>query len=135
MISPDAAGSDRGDFVLVYDGECPVCSTYVRYVRIRESVGKITLIDAREGGPWVRRIQEEGLDLNEGMVLVYGNRIYHGADCIHMLALLSSPSGLFNRANAAIFRRPGLARVLYPVLRSGRNLLLRLLGRSKLEPS
>ena len=135
MISPDAAGSDCGDFVLVYDGECPVCSTYVRYVRIRESVGTITLIDAREGGPWVRRIQEEGLDLNEGMVLVYGNRIYHGADCIHMLALLSSPSGLFNRANAAIFRRPGLARVLYPVLRSGRNLLLRLLGRSKLEPS
>lgn len=135
MSPPGTAASDEGDFVLVYDGECPVCSTYVRYVRIKDSVGKITLVNAREGGPWVQHVERKGLDLNEGMVLIYGNRIYHGADCIHMLALLSSPSGLFNRVNAAIFRQPGLARILYPVLRSGRNLLLRLLGRSKLEPS
>jgi predicted DCC family thiol-disulfide oxidoreductase YuxK len=126
--------SDARAPVLVYDGECPVCSAYVRYVRIRESVGELTLVNARsDDGPWVRRIKEEGLDLDEGMVLIYGDRFYHGADCIHMLALLSSPSGFFNRINALIFKSPTLSKLLYPVLRAGRNLLLRLLGRSKLE--
>lgn len=121
--------------VLVYDGECPVCSTYVRYMRIKESVGNLTLVNAREGGKWVEEVRDAGYDLDEGMVLLYGGRIYHGADCINMLALLSSRSGMFNKVNAAIFRQPTLSRVLYPVLRTGRNLLLRLLGRKKLKAS
>lgn len=121
------------ELVLVYDGECPVCSSYVRYVRLRESVGRVSLINARDGGPWVERVRAAGLDLDEGMVLLYGGRFYHGADCIHMLALLSTDSGVFNRINSAIFRSAGLSTVLYPVLRFGRNLLLRLLGRKPLH--
>ena len=58
---------------------------------------------------------------------------YHGHDCIHMLALLSTPSSAFNRLNAARFRAPRAARLLYPVLRTGRNAALRLLGRSKIR--
>jgi predicted DCC family thiol-disulfide oxidoreductase YuxK len=118
--------------VLVYDGDCPVCSAYVRYVRIKASAGALLLVNAREGGPWVARVRQANLDLDEGMVLFYGGRAYHGADCIHMLALLSTSSGSFNRLNALLFSRPSLARMLYPVLRAGRNLLLRLLHRSKL---
>src|SRR5581483_6348156 len=119
--------------VLVYDGDCPVCSTYVRYVRIKESAGGLLLVNARDGGPWVAQVRQARLDLDEGMVLFYGGRAYHGADCIHMLALLSTSSGSFNRLNALVFRHPGLARVLYPVLRAGRNLLLRILHRPKLR--
>jgi predicted DCC family thiol-disulfide oxidoreductase YuxK len=118
---------------LVYDGDCPVCSAYVRFVRLRESVGKVELIDARGGGPWVDRARAAGLDLNEGFALFYGERWYYGPDCIQMLALLSSPSGLFNRINAVAFRSPRVASALYPVLRGGRNLLLRILGRRPLE--
>lgn len=126
---------DEHGLILVYDGECPVCKVYVRYMRIKESVGKLTLVDARAGGQWVRKIEKAGFDLNEGFVLIYGSRIYYGPDCIHMLALLSSGSGLFNRLNATIFKRPRLSKILYPILRFGRNLLLRLLGRSKIETS
>jgi predicted DCC family thiol-disulfide oxidoreductase YuxK len=119
--------------VLVYDGACPVCSQYVRYVRIRESAGTLALVNARDGGPWVDRVVQEGLNLDEGMVLFYGGRAYHGVDCVHMLALLSTRLGAFNRLNALAFSQPGLARVTYPVMRAGRNLLLRLLGRPKLH--
>lgn len=119
--------------VLVYDGACPVCSQYVRYVRIRASAGELLLVNARDGGPWVERVVQEGLDLDEGMVLFYGGRAYHGVDCVHMLALLSTNLGAFNRLNALAFSRPALARVSYPVMRAGRNLLLRLLGRPKLH--
>jgi predicted DCC family thiol-disulfide oxidoreductase YuxK len=119
--------------VVVYDGGCPVCSSYVRYVRIRKSAGHLTLVNARDGGPWVDQVLEAGLNLDEGMVLFFGGRAYHGVDCVHMLALLSTGSGTFNRINALIFRRPSLARFAYPILRAGRNLLLRILNRPKLH--
>src|ERR1700685_1118524 len=123
---------DEG-LVLVYDGECPVCSSYVQYVRLKESVGRVTLVNARDGGPWVDRIRAAGLDLDEGMALYYAGRFYHGADCVHMLALLSTGSGPFNRIHSAIFRNARWSAFLYPILRFGRNLLLRLLGRKRLH--
>lgn len=82
---------------------------------------------------WVDRVVAQGLALDEGMAMYYGGRWYHGADCIHMLALLSTPSGIFNRINAAVFRHPRLARIIYPALRAGRNLLLKVLNRSPLQ--
>jgi predicted DCC family thiol-disulfide oxidoreductase YuxK len=117
---------------LVYDGECPFCSRYVQYVRVREHV-KLHLVNARDGGPLVDEMRAQGLDLDEGMVLKMGGRYYHGADCIHVLATLSTPSSAFNRINARIFSSPTLSRSIYPVLRAGRNGVLALLGRSKLR--
>jgi predicted DCC family thiol-disulfide oxidoreductase YuxK len=126
-------GPGNAQPVLVYDGACPVCSQYVRYVRIKESAGRLLLINARDGGPWVECVVRAGLNLDEGMVLFYGGRAYHGVDCVHLLALLSTGSGVFNRLNALAFRQPIVARFSYPVMRAGRNLLLRLLGRAKLN--
>ncbi len=123
MSAPDAT--------LFYDGDCPFCSRYVRLLKLREALGGLALVDARQGGPEVARIAAEW-DLDEGMALVIGGRVYHGADCIHRLALMSTGSGLFNRLNAAVFRSATLSRLLYPVLRAGRNATLRLLGRPKL---
>jgi predicted DCC family thiol-disulfide oxidoreductase YuxK len=118
---------------IVYDGQCPFCSRYVQLLRLRESLGTVHLIDAREGGPIVEELQRARVDLDEGMVLKLDDRLYHGHDCIHVLALLSTPSGLFNRINASVFRSPLAARMLYPVLRAGRNAVLRLLGRTKIH--
>ena len=117
---------------LIYDGECPFCSAYVRFLRLREAVGTVKLLDARDGGPLVSKIFSDGFDLDEGMVLKIGARIYHGDDCIHALALMSSGSGLFNRITAGIFKSPVRARLLYPLLRACRNGTLRVLGRRKL---
>jgi predicted DCC family thiol-disulfide oxidoreductase YuxK len=119
---------------VVYDGQCPFCSRYVQLVRLRETLGQVRLIDARKGGPQVDEVRRAGLDLDDGMVLKLDGRLYHGADCINMLALLSTPSSGFNRLNAALFRSPTASRLLYPVLRAGRNAVLRLLGRGKIEP-
>jgi predicted DCC family thiol-disulfide oxidoreductase YuxK len=128
------AEQGNAEVLIVYDGQCPFCSRYVELVRLRESLGKVELIDAREGGAVVDEIRAAGLDLDEGMVLKLDGRLYHGADCIHMVALLSTPSSWFNRVNAAMFRSRTASRLLYPVLRTGRNTVLRMLGRSKLNP-
>lgn len=125
------AGSDGA--VIVYDGDCPFCSRYVAMLRLRESLGAVRLINARDGGPLVEELQRRGVDLDEGMVLLLDGKMHHGADSVNMLALLSTSVGPFNKLNAAIFRSPGASRVLYPVLRTGRNLILRLLGRTKIS--
>lgn len=130
-----AMATNGAGATLVYDGECPFCSAYVKYVRVRESVGGLKLVDARSGEPPVDEIRRRGYDLDEGMVLVIGNRFYHGADCINALAMLSSESSAFNRLNAAVFKSERLSKLLYPALRFGRNTTLRLLGRRKMGSS
>ncbi len=118
---------------IIYDGQCPFCSRYVELVRLRDSLGRVELVNAREGGPVVDEAVSAGLDLDDGMVLKVGDRLYHGDECVHMLALLSTPSGAFNRINGAIFRSRTASRLLYPLLRAGRNATLRLLGRTKMN--
>ena len=125
-----AAAAER--MAIVYDGACPFCSRYVRLLRLREALGPVALVDARQGGPLVDEVERRGLRLDEGMVLVLGEHMHHGADCIHRLALLSTESDRFNRLNGWIFRSPAASRLLYPVLRLGRGVALRLLGRGKL---
>lgn len=118
---------------LVYDGDCPFCSAYVRLVRVREAVGRLHLVDARAGGREVEQAVAQGLDLDQGMVLKLGSQFYSGAECMHVLASLGTRSGAFNRLNAAVFASPTLARWIYPVLRIGRNATLALLGRRRLS--
>ncbi|MFN3213553.1 MAG: DCC1-like thiol-disulfide oxidoreductase family protein [Henriciella sp.] len=129
-LSQEKASSDNW---LIYDGECPFCSQYVKLVRIREAVGGLKLLNAREGGPQYDEVLRAGLDLDEGMVLKLNDRLYHGDDCIHALAMLSEPKGFFNRLNVWVFKSPKRAAFLYPILRAGRNLALKLLGRKKLD--
>ncbi|MEM7252872.1 MAG: DCC1-like thiol-disulfide oxidoreductase family protein [Pseudomonadota bacterium] len=117
---------------VIYDGECPFCSRYVSMMRLRDSVGRVDLIDAREPSSVVDDIRNRGFDLNEGMVAIIDGKYYHGAECVHVLGLLTTPSGLFNRLNAWVFTSEQRSRVLYPMLRAGRNTVLRILGRSKL---
>jgi len=129
----DAPSLDTADVLLVYDGECPACDNYCRVVRIREDVGRLVLVDAREDTPIMREITTAGLDIDDGMVLKLGDALYYGSDAIHMLAMIGSRSGLLNRLNFHLFRSPRVAAVLYPALRACRAVLLRLLGRTRIN--
>lgn len=113
---------------LVYDGECPVCRSYVQHVRLKQAAGELHLVNAREPSALRDEVLAAGLDLDEGIVLKIGPHLYHGADAAHRLSLLTTGSGGFNRLNARLFASPRMARLAYPLLRAGRNLLLRLLG-------
>jgi predicted DCC family thiol-disulfide oxidoreductase YuxK len=123
-------GQETGDIWFAYDGECPICTYAVYALRIRESVGQLQLVDARinKDHPLSHRIAQERLNLDEGMVIQFGGQLYHGADALHVMALLGSSHGWFNRVNALLFRSAMLTQLAYPLMRGGRNLLIRLLG-------
>ena len=114
---------------VVYDGECPFCSSYVRLYRLREVTGRVHLVDAREPHPVVAEVRALGLDLDQGMAVKAAGRFYHGAEAMQLLAILGDGPDLFNALNRAIFRHPRVARLLYPWMVRGRLLTLRLLGR------
>jgi predicted DCC family thiol-disulfide oxidoreductase YuxK len=117
---------------LLYDGDCPFCSSYASYVRLRDTVGAVTLADARKYPALVAEAKTLGYDIDIGMVLKLDGRYYFGGDCIHALSLLTTPSGVFNRLNRALFRSKIVARAAYPLLRAGRNIALVLLGRRRI---
>lgn len=119
--------------LLVYDKQCPACDFYCMLARIRANVGDLQLVDAREGGAVMEEITAAGLDIDEGMVLKVGEQLYYGADAIHVLSLMSTRTGIFNRLAYWSFRSQRTARILYPALRTMRNLLLKLLGKTRIN--
>ena len=86
--------TDRPEIILVYDKQCPACDAYCRLVRIRDTVGDLRIVNARERSEVMDEITAHGLDIDQGMVLKMGGRLYYGADAIHALALISSRSGV-----------------------------------------
>ena len=128
----DPLFTGRG-LTLVYDGDCPLCSAYVTRMRLRQTAGRLDLIDARQQPALVQQMEQRGYHLDDGMLLIVDGRFYHGAAAMHVLALMSSGSGWFNRLNYRLFRSPRLSSVLYPPLVAGRRGLLWLLGRKPLS--
>jgi len=125
--------SDTQDILLVYDKECPACNYYCNLARIRESVGNLVLVNARDDSLVMREITAAGLDIDQGMVLKVADKLYYGSDAIHALSLMSTRSGIFNRLSYFFFRSETVSAVLYPVLRACRNLLLKILRKSKIN--
>ena len=126
---------ESGTVTVVYDGDCPFCQAFVRMARLRKTGASVTLVDARDRTPLVLDLAKQGYDLDEGMIVRIDKRLYYGADAAHVLALLSSRAGMFNRIAFAVLRSRRLARLLYPAMRGGRNLVLRLMGRRKIFAS
>lgn len=110
--------------LIVYDGECIFCNSYVQLLRLREAVGKVELLDARGKDPRIRAFQQQGYDLNAGMLFVFNGKVHHGSDAIHMLALLSSSSDLLNRLNQRLLSNRLVAVAAYPFLKAGRRVTL-----------
>ena len=130
-IARDAIYMANGNWI-AYDGDCPFCSAYVRMLRLQKAIGPVALINCRESLSVRQEVSARGFDLDQGMVLKLNGHYYYGADCIHTLALLTSPSSLFNRLNGWVFGHAWLSRSLYPVLKLGRAVVLKLLGRSRI---
>jgi predicted DCC family thiol-disulfide oxidoreductase YuxK len=121
------------EVLVVYDKQCPACDYYCNLVRIKESVGRLVLVDARDGGPVMDEITARGLDIDQGMVVKVGDELYYGPDAIHVLALMGTNKGFFNRVAYWSFRSKAVSKILYPALKACRNLLLKMLGRTKIN--
>ena len=111
----------------VYDGECPLCKSAALALRIKEDYGTLHLINAREANEnsLIEKINENQLDLDEGMVIYDGSQFYHGKDALKFMARYGENKGVFNLVNKALYWSDTMARIIYPWMRGTRNMLLR----------
>lgn len=116
-----------------YDGECPFCAQYVTLLRLKETVGSVTLVDVREHPGMLKELNDQGYNLDKSMVVDIDGRRLSGAAAVNQLALLSTPSNLFNRLNKWIMSISILAAILYPFLRMGRWCALFVMGRTQIN--
>ncbi len=121
------------EIVLMYDQQCPVCDAYCRRIHVGTSAGRLNLLNARDPSEIRDEVTRRGLDIDQGMVLRTPDRLYYGAEAIHRLALLGTRSDPFNWLNSVAFRWNFAAKAIYPMLRLFRNMLLKFLGRSKIN--
>lgn len=113
---------------VVYDGQCPVCRYVVGVARLRDRSVRLELIDVRSDD--VSSIQGanlSGVDFDEGFAVVVDGQVYLGAEAAQVLAGLTQRSGVGYRLFQWLVRTEGRSRFWYPVMRSGRGLLLRIL--------
>ena len=118
---------------VLYDRQCPVCESYCRLSERAKAPAEIRLVDARDSGELLEQVTAAGLDIDQGMVVEADGELYYGADAIHWLAVNGRRSGWFNQLAALLFGTPARARLLYPLMRTSRNLLLKLLRRTKIN--
>ena len=124
---------NRPEILLVYDKECPVCDSYCRAMHAREPPGGLRLLNAREQTAIMDEITRRGFDIDQGMVVKIGGTLHYGADAIHALAMTSNASGMVGSINRWIFASQRSSKILYPVFRSARNLLLKILRKTKIN--
>ena len=123
----------KPQLTIIYDGECPFCSSYVTLLRIRENAGSVALLDARKFPELVSDLGNRVLMLDDGMNVIDEKKMYFSDDAIQVLSMLSKGSGFFNKLVAVAFRNPSRAAVIYPPLRACRKLTLKILGRKLIQ--
>lgn len=79
--------------------------------------------------PEIEEALAAGHDLDAGTRVLLQDRTIHGAEAVHLLAVLSSGRGGFDRLQRMLFAMPRRAALVYPSLARGRRLPLFLLGR------
>jgi len=114
---------------VVYDRQCPVCHLYCELAQSP----RVELLDAREDSELMQRITHLGLDIDEGMVVEIDDELHYGADAIYALTAAEPGRGAFGLVSRLLFARRGVAQFMYPWLRRIRNLLLKLLGRERIN--
>ena len=129
----DKKFSSDDDWELVYDWQCPACDLYCHQICMGESSGRLRLVNARSNPDVMKEITAQGFDIDQGMILKMNDQFYYGAEAMHELALVVSPSTAFKRLNYWVFCSRRRSERFYPVLRTCRKFLLKLLKRTKIN--
>ena len=117
---------------IIYDGDCPFCQAYVKMLRLKEQY-RVELIDARGEHVILPEITSQGYDLDDGMVVEINGQFFHGDEAMTRMALMTTKSGILRRLTKWTFTSERRSRYLYPILRGGRNMTLKLLGHKKIK--
>jgi predicted DCC family thiol-disulfide oxidoreductase YuxK len=131
MSSAHASEPDFGGTVLVYDGDCPVCSNYVLHSRLKERFPGIRLVSARANDPAVSEAYKSSINLNEDMALWHNGKWITGGEAMIEISRHGT-TGFLERGLLVFLGKGSQNAARYRMLVRMRKLLLRLLGRQEI---
>jgi predicted DCC family thiol-disulfide oxidoreductase YuxK len=114
--------------VVVYDGDCLFCRNYVSLMNLRAVVADIKLIDARHDPEFVHFFSMQGFNLDEGMAVIYGSKIYFGEDAVTFISSITIWRPVIGKLIARVLKSKRRAKFLYPIMKASRRITLALLG-------
>jgi predicted DCC family thiol-disulfide oxidoreductase YuxK len=117
---------------VVFDGECPFCRNFVHLQSIRSRGYTVNLIDARTAPDEVERLSRLGMNINDGMALWVDDTVYFGHAAVNKIAVLAEGETLVTRAMNFLLRVPAFSYTIYPLLKFGRSITLKVLGVRKI---
>ena len=115
---------------LYYDGECPFCKEYSKYIALRK-LYDIEVCNARDNLDKIEEFRRKGYDINEGMIVERedDSMLYLGADAAKLLNSMTSKKGFIDNSMSFIVKLPLFNSVIYPVIKAIRIVILKLLGK------
>ncbi len=119
--------------IILYDGECPFCKNYVKFVNLQRNLKSVELINARDEIIDLDELDKKGIQLDDGMVVYHEGSLYHGSDAMYILSKLAEDKTLFHKFHRVLFSKKDRSEIIYPFLRAIRNATLFLLGKKKLK--
>lgn len=113
---------------LVYDGGCPFCRHFALRSELLGGIPDLQIRDGRADHGLRRDLRQRGFDLNNGAVLLDGERVWHGSEAIAVLCRQLTPTDPMLQLLHGLFRNRRRANLLYPGLLAARQLALGLRG-------
>lgn len=120
---------------IIYDGECPLCRSFVHAFHIKKKYGALYLINARQLDDDFLQSEIDRLSLNidEGMIVYTSGEFYHGRDAVRFLALNCESQNKLWAFLSFILKMNVISSLVYPVMKSVRNIVLRVRGVKKIN--
>lgn len=103
------------EIILLYDGECPICTRYREYVELRKKYN-VQLYNAREHPDLIERLRKQGYNIDEGMILLVDGQTFHKHEAIVMLERMTESKGWWDTALRKVMEVPFLMKICYPFL-------------------
>jgi predicted DCC family thiol-disulfide oxidoreductase YuxK len=134
-FSSDGVPARYASIEILYDGECPFCSRYAWYQSIAQAADKVSLQSLRDvPAPSQALIERFSLDPNKGIIVLATDHQgivtgLGGRESMMFLSTLDEQPGWRGTLHRTM-RNSSLARFAYPLLTTGRHILLFLMGRN-----
>lgn len=129
-LLPSAVGRD--EVLVIYDGQCPVCTSFVTRTQVLALGSSIRLVDARHSPGLVAGLRQAGFDLNATFLVATSQDIFVGSEAMSSLSRLDYTSKRWAYLLTATFGDGRRREWLYRLLTRLRRALLLLLGRAPL---
>ena len=117
---------------IYYDGGCPFCKSFVTLSRLK-TMYDVKLHNLRNLPDDVKLFMDQGYNVEDGMLVRVEDEIYFGHQAVQIIADLSNKNKVIGRIYFTIFSNKKFVKFIYPFMRLGRNITLKILGRKKIK--